>query len=404
MDKIPLINIKDFDYLLPAERISKYPLPDRDDSKLLIWNNGNISESLFNKIDQVLPSGTLLISNNTRVIHARLRFQRTTGARIEIFCLHPWKPEDYQLSFQQRGTVLWRCLVGNASKWKTGILEQPVHLNGQTVMLKAEKAGKTEKEIIIRFTWDSEDTFATILDAAGQVPIPPYLKREAEEIDRFRYQTLYAKSDGSVAAPTAGLHFTDCVISKLKQKNIDLAELTLHVGAGTFQPVKSELVSEHVMHTETVIIPVTLIKRMMSQNGIIVPVGTTAVRSLESLYWLGLKIKNHLPGTIPCVNQWEPYLQDGKAEIRLSLQNILEYSETNRLHELTFNTSLIIVPGYSFRLTSGMITNFHQPQSTLLLLVAAFLGSGWREAYQYALDHQFRFLSYGDSNLYLKKS
>jgi S-adenosylmethionine:tRNA ribosyltransferase-isomerase len=402
MDKVPLISIKDFDYVLPAERISKYPLADRDSSKLLIWNNGNISESVFKKIDQALPSGTLLISNNTRVIHARLLFQRNTGARIEIFCLHPWRPQDYQLSFQQKGTVFWRCLAGNASKWKIGSLEKQVELDGRTVILRAEKAGKTEKEIIICFTWDSEDTFATILEAAGQVPIPPYLKRSAEESDKFRYQTLYAKADGSVAAPTAGLHFTGHVISKLKQKNIDLAELTLHVGAGTFQPVKTERIADHVMHTETVIIPVSLIKKIMAHRGMIVPVGTTSVRSVESLYWLGLKIRDHHPGTIPFVKQWEPYRQYGDADIRQSLQNILEYSEIHRLNELTFNTSLIIVPGYRFRLTGGMITNFHQPQSTLLLLIAAFLGPGWKEVYHYALDHHFRFLSYGDSNLYLK--
>ena len=402
IQNIPEIPISDYQYELPDERIASFPLSERDQSKLLVWKDGEISESVFADIDQELPEGSLLVSNNTRVIHARLIFFRPTSARIEIFCLEPWNPAEYQLSFQQRESVEWRCLVGNAKKWKQGILEQQVVLNDKTILLMAEMKGKDEQGFIIRFSWNSSDTFATVIEAAGKIPIPPYLNRSAEESDNLRYQTLYAKVDGSVAAPTAGLHFTERVLDKLARKNIRFAELTLHVGAGTFQPVKSERISGHTMHTETVVISRDLLQKIIHHKGKTIAVGTTSVRSLESMYWLGLKTPTLIPGQTPHVGQWEPYqfYPDGKPE--QSLQNIVKYMDSHDLENLTFTTSIIIVPGYRFRLIDGMVTNFHQPQSTLLLLISAFLGASWREVYNYALANNFRFLSYGDSNLYLK--
>ncbi len=401
--KIPKIAMSDYFYELPDERIATFPLTERDQSKLLVWEKGNISESVFSGIDRFLPGGSLLVSNNTKVIHARIVFHRPTGARIEIFCLEPFHPADYQLSFQQQGSTEWRCLVGNAKKWKEGILEQRVSMpDERTLLFRAEMTEKDEQGFTIRFSWNSADTFATVLEAAGRIPIPPYLNRESEESDNLRYQTLYAKIDGSVAAPTAGLHFTPAVLQKLALKNIGFTELTLHVGAGTFQPVKTEEISGHTMHTETVIITKKLIRQLLRHRGELIAVGTTSVRSLESIYWLGIKASTLTPGQMPHVEQWEPYQPGPPADTRQSLLNILRFMEQHALEHLNFTTSIIIVPGYVFRLVNGMITNFHQPQSTLLLLVAAFLGPGWKETYEYALKNDFRFLSYGDSNLYLK--
>lgn len=401
--KIPEILIRDYTYDLPGDRIAKYPLPERDSSKLLIWKDGDISESVFREIGSYLPKDTLLVSNNTRVIHARLLFRSATGANIEIFCLEPYEPSDYQLSFQQRNFVDWRCLVGNAKKWKNGILEKWVKVGDNLVSLKADKKQRDEMGFVIRLSWDSDDTFATIIDAAGLVPIPPYLDRQAEESDNNRYQTVYACFNGSVAAPTAGLHFTENVLKRLKEKNIQLMELTLHVGAGTFQPVKSEEVAGHPMHTETVIISRELIQQLVRHKGKVIAVGTTSVRSLESLYWLGLTFPPNQDPVKPIhVSQWIPYQEEATSEALLPLRNIEEYMLHHNLENLTFTTSVIIVPGYTFRITDGMLTNFHQPQSTLLLLVAAFLGPDWKKAYDYALRNGFRFLSYGDSNLYMK--
>jgi S-adenosylmethionine:tRNA ribosyltransferase-isomerase len=389
---IPAIYIRNYTYELPEGKIAKFPLQERDQSKVLIWKNGDVSESVFADIDRLLPEGSLLVSNNTRVIHARLLFRSPTGARIEIFCLEPWFPTDYQLSFQQKGSVEWRCLVGNAKKWKNGTLEQWVDIHGRSVLLKAEVKLKDEMGKIIRFTWDSSDTFATIIETAGKIPIPPYLNRAAEDSDNDHYQTLFAKIDGSVAAPTAGLHFTEKVLQRLKDRNIRFAELTLHVGAGTFQPVKSEEIAGHTMHAETVVISKDCLQQLMHHPGKIIAVGTTCARSLESLYWLGLKINTNPFGNPLHVSQWEPYQEEQYNAVPDSLQNIWQYIDLYNLEILTFTTAIIIVPGYRFRMTDGMFTNFHQPQSTLLLLVAAFLGPDWN----------FRFLSYGDSNLYLK--
>lgn len=402
LQNIPEIHISDYSYELPDEKIAVYPLSERDQSKLLVWQDGIISESVFSNIDQILPENSLLIFNNTRVIHARLYFRRETGARIEIFCLEPHFPAEYQLSFQQTGTVEWKCLIGNAKKWKQGILKKEVVIGNKIVTLAAEMTGRAGNAFIIRFSWDKPVNFAQIIEAAGNIPIPPYLNRPAEETDNERYQTLFAKIDGSVAAPTAGLHFTDKVLKRLEKKNITKSELTLHVGAGTFQPVKSEQVANHEMHTETVVISRLFITNLINQRNHIIAIGTTSVRSLESLYWLGAKIeKTGIFNTLH-ISQWEPYLTNQDIQVTDALNNLLRQMEINNLEQLVFTTSIIIVPGYRFRVINGMLTNFHQPQSTLLLLVGAFLGHDWKRVYDYALKNNFRFLSYGDSNLYLK--
>ena len=402
VSSIPSISISDYSYQLPDEKIAVYPLSERDQSRLLVWNDGRISESVFSSVHNVVPAGSLLVFNNTKVIHARLFFRRETGARIEIFCLEPIDPSDYQLSFQQRERVEWKCLVGNARKWKQGLLSMELHVNGETVYLYAEMTGNAGNAFTIRFTWDKEITFAEIIEFAGQVPIPPYLNRPAEESDHSRYQTLYAKHDGSVAAPTAGLHFTGEVLRKLHHKQVETAEITLHVGAGTFQPVKSDTISGHDMHTETVIVTYAFLQKLISHQNSVIAVGTTSVRSLESLYWLGTKISRLNMDEPRHTGQWDPYLSNTTASTPEALNNIIRWMEKHKLGSLSFTTSIIIVPGYTFRIIHGMITNFHQPQSTLLLLVGAFLGSGWKDVYDYALNNGFRFLSYGDSNIYLK--
>jgi S-adenosylmethionine:tRNA ribosyltransferase-isomerase len=399
---IPELHISDYTYDLPEGKIAVYPLTVRDQSKLLIWQDGSISESVFAQIDQALPENSLLIFNNTRVIHARLYFRRETGARIEVFCLEPHAPADYQLSFQQTGTVEWKCLVGNAKKWKQGILKQEVVCGNESITLSAEMTGKSGNAFIIRFSWDKPVNFADIIEAAGNIPIPPYLNRQADETDNDRYQTMYAKIDGSVAAPTAGLHFTNEVLIRLQKKNITTSELTLHVGAGTFQPVKSEKVADHEMHTETVVVDNRFIQQILSHQNHTIAVGTTSVRSLESLYWLGVKINQIKSGETLHVDQWEPYMANQDMSVANALNNLLSFMQANHIEQFAFTTSIIIVPGYRFRVINGMLTNFHQPQSTLLLLVGAFLGHDWKKVYDYALKNNFRFLSYGDSNLYLR--
>jgi S-adenosylmethionine:tRNA ribosyltransferase-isomerase len=396
---MPTINISDYFYELPEGKIAKYPLPERDQSKLLVWREGEISSTVFAGIDHFLPGNSLLVSNNTRVIHARFLFIRPTGARIEIFFLEPWKPKEYHISFQQQNSAEWKCLVGNAKKWKNGILEQKVNLGGNTVHLQAELIERVGDAFIIRFSWEPSVTFAEVIEGAGTIPIPPYLDRKEEESDNLRYQTIYAKFNGSVAAPTAGLHFTDPVFRKLVSKGIDFAELTLHVGAGTFLPVKSDLISGHQMHTETVIIDKKFLLKLIHHTGKIIAVGTTSVRSLESLYWLGLKVGY---SDLLHVSQWEPYQSTPEMPVKQVLQNLLRWMNVQNLEQMTFTTSVMIVPGYKFQLIDGMITNFHQPKSTLLLLIAAFIGLDWQNVYDYALKNDFRFLSYGDSNLYLK--
>ena len=397
------IKINDFTYHLPDERIAKYPLAERDNSKLLFYKNGLIEENSFKNCVEYLPENSQLIFNNTRVIHARLFFRKETGAKIEIFCLEPIEPADYQVAFQKKKRVIWKCMVGNSKKWKTSILKQEVEIEGEKIIIQAEKKEQIGNSFLIEFTWDKPISFAEIIEHAGTLPIPPYLNRETEDSDEETYQTVYAKIDGSVAAPTAGLHFTDDIFNQLSHKNISTNEITLHVGAGTFQPVKSEIISEHNMHHESVIIPKNIIEGFIENPDKIIAVGTTSVRSLESLYWIGLQIENNtFNPNKPKVLQWEPYEKESNISTKKALQNIVDYLNKTNKSIIQFSTQIIILPGYNFKIIIGMFTNFHQPQSTLLLLISAFLGSNWKKVYDFALANNFRFLSYGDSNLYLK--
>ena len=398
------IQITDFDYPLPEARIAKFPLPQRDKSKLLIWKDGKISEDIFQKISGYIPENSLLVFNNTKVIQARMLFQKPSGAQIEIFCLEPEEPADYAQSFAQTQSCVWRCLIGNAKRWKEGELGCMV----QGIRCTVERL-KSEGEIhFIRFTWDDFNlTFADVLDIFGELPIPPYLNRKTEESDKETYQTIYSKINGSVAAPTAGLHFTEAVFQSLREKNVDFEELTLHVGAGTFKPVKSETLAEHVMHSESISVRKSTIQKLIEKEGSVFAVGTTSVRTLESLYYIGVYLESH-PDATPeelSVNQWTPYSTqlpspNGEGLGVRYLQNILYYMERRKLNALTTHTQIMIVPGYRFKVINAMITNFHQPKSTLLLLISAFVKGRWREIYNYALEHDFRFLSYGDSSLF----
>ncbi|WP_372947159.1 S-adenosylmethionine:tRNA ribosyltransferase-isomerase [Mariniphaga sp.] len=403
MSEYKNIKISDYSYKLPEERIAKYPLAERDSSNLLFWKNGLIKKDEFRNITDYLPEDSLLVFNNTRVIHARLFFRKETGAKIEIFCLEPVHPNDHQLAFQQSEIVVWKCMVGNSKKWKNDALSRKIEINGKTTELRAKKTAQENNSFLIEFSWSNGFTFAEIIEKSGILPIPPYLNRESEPADEVTYQTVYAKTDGSVAAPTAGLHFTENVLDQLSKKNIDLREITLHVGAGTFQPVKSETINGHNMHQEKVIISKKFIEELLVNTKKIIAVGTTSVRSLESLYWLGIKLGKAINVSQNLeIEQWEPYENIQQLTIQQSLENILAYLEKTNQSTIQFSTQIIIVPGYRFKLINGMITNFHQPQSTLLLLIGAFLGKDWKKVYDFALNNNFRFLSYGDSNLYLK--
>ena len=401
------IYIDDFDYDLPDERIAKYPLQQRDASKLLLWRNGELSESRFSEIASFLPENSLLVCNNTRVIQARIVFHKTTGARIEVFCLEPLSPSDYALSLSATGSCEWKCMVGNLKKWKEGALEQTILFDGKDVTFSAELMETEGNTHRIRFSW-SDDTlsFSEILMLIGELPIPPYLHRKTEENDKKTYQTVYSKIEGSVAAPTAGLHFTPEVFESLKSKNIETEELTLHVGAGTFQPVKSATIDTHTMHTETIAVPLETIRHIQRKLGNIIAVGTTSVRTLESLYYLGKGPLNPPSADGDLLNiqvsQWEPYENTNDIPVETALQNIIDYLEKNDQDTLHAETQILIKPGFQFRIISGMITNFHQPKSTLLLLVSAFVDGNWRKIYDYALSNDFRFLSYGDSSLLMK--
>jgi S-adenosylmethionine:tRNA ribosyltransferase-isomerase len=407
MDQVQNISIQDYTYQLPDDLIATYALPDRDRSKLLVWNNGKISDNQFLQLPDLLPEESMLVFNNTRVIRARLFFRRQTGAKIEIFCLEPLLPADYAQSFSQIKSCRWKCIVGNLKKWKDEVLCRTFERDGKIVNFRAEKIKElTNQAHEILFTWDNPQiTFADLLEISGNIPIPPYLNRESEEIDLTSYQTLYSKVKGSVAAPTAGLHFTPKVFDGLKKKHISREEVTLHVGAGTFQPVKSVTIGGHDMHSEHFILSRDLIDRLAKYQGQIFAVGTTSVRTLESLYFIGCRLIAN-PEIKPeslNVNQWDPYHEPKPSFTRReAIQAISDCLHHHRLAELTSSTQIIIVPGYEFRVISGMITNFHQPQSTLLLLIAAFLGDEWRRIYEHALHNNYRFLSYGDSNLYMK--
>ena len=397
---IPEIRIEDYNYTLPDERIAKYPLPQRDSSKLLIYKNENVSESSFSLISSQLPENSLMIFNDTKVVPARLHFQRSTGAHIEIFCLEPVLPEEYVSSFAATDKCRWKCIVGNVKRWKNDTLSLYNPLSEgeiQIMNLKADLIERVGETSIVEFSWDNKAPFSKVLEVCGSIPIPPYLNRDTEQVDLERYQTLYARFRGSVAAPTAGLHFTDVVLESIRKKNIITDTVCLHVGAGTFLPVKSSLVSEHTMHREPFVVTLALLERLLENKGKVVAVGTTSVRTLESLYYIGVScIETGHPSD---VDQWDPYSRDYEYSLEQSINAIIQYLKDNNKSELSLGTRIIIVPGFRFRVVDVLVTNFHQPQSTLLLLISAFVGGNWEKIYDYALGHDFRFLSYGDSSV-----
>lgn len=399
------IKISDYNYSLPDERIAKFPLARRDESKLLIYNKGVVSEDVFKHLTDHLPAGALMVFNNTKVIQARLHFRKESGALIEVFLLEPAAPTDYELMFQSRGRCAWYCLVGNLKKWKEGTLVRDIEVGGRPLSLKATRGPMHGTSHRIDFEWNRDDvSLAELIDVVGELPIPPYLNRKTEESDKTTYQTVYSKIKGSVAAPTAGLHFTPEVLQALDAHGIDREELTLHVGAGTFKPVKSEDIGGHEMHTEFVSVRRSTIEKLLRHGCKAIAVGTTSVRTLESLYYMGAKVllKPELSEEQLHVGQWEPYEPSPLGEwpsVESSLQALADYLDRHQLEVLHSSTQIIIAPGYEYKIVRRLVTNFHQPQSTLLLLVSAFVKGDWRTIYDYALAHDFRFLSYGDSSL-----
>ena len=394
------IYIADYNYPLPDERIAKYPLAERDHSKLLVYRDGQVTEDRFYHVGDYIAPHSLLIYNNTRVIQARLEFHKPTGARIEVFCLEPLMPHDYQLSLGSTTGCTWKCMVGNVKKWH----DEAIELKAGAFTLRAYKEQVLGNTFAVRFEWDEENvSFAEILDAAGELPIPPYLNRKTEESDLRTYQTVYSRIKGSVAAPTAGLHFTDKVLDDLRARGIETDEVTLHVGAGTFLPVKTADANEHTMHTEIIAVPRETIAHIQANLGHIVAVGTTSMRTLESLYFIGSQLRDHVITSSRDseirVSQFEPYENDYNLSVHDALQAILDYLDQTGQQTLHAETQIMIKPGYTFRIVDQLITNFHQPQSTLLLLVSAFVGGDWKTIYDYALSHDFRFLSYGDSSI-----
>lgn len=399
------IRIKDYNYDLPDERIAKFPLSQRDKSKLLVYNHGEVSQDEFSNITRYLPQGALMVFNNTKVIQARLHFRKETGSLIEIFLLEPALPADYEQIFQTTSVCSWYCMVGNLKKWKGGPLTTTVEIAGQpaAVQLTAERDLSCKTALKIDFKWTGNKlSFAELLDKAGELPIPPYLNRNTQESDKTTYQTVYSKIKGSVAAPTAGLHFTQRVLADIDQHGIDREELTLHVGAGTFKPVKSEEIEGHSMHTEYVCIRRTTLEKLLQHNCEAIAVGTTSVRTLESLYYMGCKVKANPNVSLEQlhVNQWEPYdPTPTNITPTEAIGELIAYMDRNNLPSLHSSTQIIIAPGYQYKIVKRLVTNFHQPQSTLLLLVSAFVGGDWKSIYRYALDNDFRFLSYGDSSI-----
>ena len=399
------IRISEFNYPLPDERIAKFPLPVRDQSKLLLYRHGEVTEDIFTSLPDYLPANSLIIFNNTKVIQARLHFHKETGALIEVFCLEPIQPNDYALNFQQTEHAAWLCMIGNLKKWKEGALKREITVKGKPLTLTAERGACHGTSHWVDFRWNNpEITFADILEVFGELPIPPYLNRETQESDKETYQTVYSKIKGSVAAPTAGLHFTPRVLDALREKGVALEELTLHVGAGTFKPVKSEEIEGHEMHTEYISVNRSTLEKLVAHEGKAIAVGTTSVRTLESLYHIGVTLLHNSNATEEDlhVKQWQPYetaLETAATPAVDALQAIIAYLDRHHMETLHSSTQIIIAPGYEYRIVKAMVTNFHQPQSTLLLLVSAFLHGDWRKIYDYALAHDFRFLSYGDSSL-----
>lgn len=396
------IRIDDFNYPLPDERIAKFPLSKRDESKLLFYNQGTITEHVFHELPDLLPAGSLLVFNNTKVIQARLHFKKSTGALIEVFLLEPAAPKKYEQMFISKGRCSWFCIIGNLKKWKGEALVQTVTLGDKHFHLSAKRGEQYHTSHWIDFEWDDPTiTFAEILDAIGELPIPPYLKRNTQESDKTTYQTVYSKIKGSVAAPTAGLHFTNDVLDNLRRKGFHTEELTLHVGAGTFKPVKSDTIEGHEMHSEHFAVTRSTIEALIRHAGHVVAVGTTSVRTLESLYYLGCMLLHNQSDVEPTwhVPQWIPYEQSETVSTQMALQTLVEYMEGHDMVVLHASTQIIIAPGYDYHVVNNLVTNFHQPKSTLLLLVSAFVHGDWRNIYRFALDHGFRFLSYGDSSL-----
>lgn len=403
------ISIQDFTYDLPEERIAKYPLEVRDQSKLLVWKSGEITESIYQHLHEQLPADSLLVCNNTKVVEARLLFQKATGGQIEIFCLEPDdRYSDITTAMLSRGEVYWRCLIGGAKKWKEGSLVLDVSYKGQTLTIHATKAASLHDCFLIHFTWNQANlSFAEVLHAAGSIPLPPYLNRATEASDAERYQTVYAQHDGSVAAPTAGLHFTERVLNNLATKNIHPAFVTLHVGAGTFKPVKAAKLEDHDMHAEWIDVQASLIQQLKETSGKIIAVGTTSLRTIETLYWMGVKIVHHTQqhsiATITIddivMHQWDAYALPQEINRIVALQALLDWMQTHQTTRLMCKTQILIAPGYRIRMADALITNFHQPQSTLLLLISAVVGDAWKTIYAHALANNYRFLSYGDGSL-----
>ena len=394
------IRISEYNYALPDDRIAKYPLAQRDHSKLLVYRKGEVTEDVFYNLPDYLPEGALMVFNNTKVIQARMHFRKETGALIEVFLLEPAAPTDYELMFQTTGHCAWYCLVGNLKKWKEGSLKREIEFRGTRITISATRGELHGTSHRIDFEWDGNISFAELIDVMGELPIPPYLNRETEESDKTTYQTVYSKIKGSVAAPTAGLHFTPEVLAALDAHGIDREELTLHVGAGTFKPVKSEEIEGHEMHTEFISVRRETIGKLIAHHASAIAVGTTSVRTLESLYYMGLKVMRDpdLSESDLHVAQWEPYSIEGESA-EVSLQALASWMDRHQLKVLHSSTQIIIAPGYDYKIVKMLVTNFHQPQSTLLLLVSAFVKGDWHRIYDYALNHNFRFLSYGDSSL-----
>lgn len=401
---IPEIRIEDYNYNLPDERIAKYPLPQRDGSKLLHYKEGVVTEKKFSDIPSLLPEGSIMVFNDTKVVPARLHFQRSTGAHIEIFCLEPVQPEEYVTMFAVTDKCRWKCIVGNVKRWKNDTLNlynPDANEEVTSLALKADLIERQGETSIVEFSWEGGIPFSKVLEIGGSIPIPPYLNRNTEDVDLERYQTLYARFRGSVAAPTAGLHFTENVLQAIRERNITTETVCLHVGAGTFLPVKSSLVSEHTMHREPFVVTLEFLEKLLAKTGKLVAVGTTSVRTLESLYYVGVKcIETGVPAD---VDQWDPYSREYSYTLDESLSALVDYLKKNNMKDIQLGTRIIIVPGYQFKVVDVLVTNFHQPQSTLLLLISGFVKGDWHKIYNFALDNDFRFLSYGDSSILFRE-
>ncbi|UCG27433.1 MAG: S-adenosylmethionine:tRNA ribosyltransferase-isomerase [Bacteroidales bacterium] len=400
------LDISDYEYILSPGMIAKFPLERRDRSKLLIYRNGEIEQDRFMNLERYTGSGSTLVFNNSRVIQARLEFYKDSGAKIEVFCLEPYDPPDLEIAFQSRQSVLWKCLIGNRKKWKKGDLSIKGRIGNHEFTLSASLKGEIPEGAIVKFDWRGSGlTFGEILESTGITPVPPYLKRKAQPVDRIRYQTIYSKENGSVAAPTAGLHFSEEVLSRLKKRGLCFTEITLHTGIGTFRPIQSDSLSDHKMHTECFFISRNTLEKLLEKRHPVISVGTTSLRTLESIYWMAHTIyrkKNPGPDELR-INQWDGMINKPVLSFPEALELLLDYMHRGRTERLGSMTRLMIIPGYKFNTTQALLTNFHMPRSSLLLLVAAFIGPGWKRVYRYAVENNFRLLSYGDSSLLFRE-